>query len=202
MSCFASLQLAPYLQQQATWPQQGQVIMAQYDDEGIYVYQAYNRAIGHYAAEHGHFGGDFSFHRMSWIKPNFLWMMYRSGWGTKPNQEVTLAIKLRRAAFEQLLQQAVASSFAASGMTDQTDWQQQIADSDVRLQWDPDHDPYGAKLNRRAVQIGIRGNSLVRFSNEWIMSIEDISPFVAELRQHVQQQDLSALQTPLERVFR
>ncbi len=129
-------------------------------------------------------------------------MMYRSGWGTKPHQEVTLAIKLRRAAFEQLLQQAVASSFTTSNVSDQALWQQQIAESDVRLQWDPDHDPYGAKLNRRAVQIGIRGNSLVRFSNEWIISIEDISPFVAELRQHVQQQDLSALQTPLERVFR
>src|SRR5262245_58806343 len=25
---------------------------------------------------------------MSWIKLNFLWMMFRSGWGTKPDQEV------------------------------------------------------------------------------------------------------------------
>jgi len=27
---------------------------------------------------------------MSWIKPNFLWMMYRCGWGTKEGQQVTL----------------------------------------------------------------------------------------------------------------
>jgi len=24
--------------------------------------------------------------RMTWIKPNFLWMMYRSGWASKKNQ--------------------------------------------------------------------------------------------------------------------
>ncbi|WP_141653813.1 DUF4291 family protein, partial [Erwinia billingiae] len=25
----------------------------------------------------------FSMTRMTWIKPSFLWMMYRSGWGMK-----------------------------------------------------------------------------------------------------------------------
>jgi NAD(P)-dependent dehydrogenase (short-subunit alcohol dehydrogenase family) len=29
-------------------------------------------------------------------------MMYRSGWGTKENQEVTLAVRLRRAAFDEI----------------------------------------------------------------------------------------------------
>ena len=58
MTSCRSLQLAPYLSQQPTWPQHGQVIMAQYDEQGIYVYQAYNPAIGHYAVQHGHFGGD------------------------------------------------------------------------------------------------------------------------------------------------
>jgi hypothetical protein len=27
---------------------------------------------------------------MSWIKPNFLWMMYCSGWGTKQRQRIIL----------------------------------------------------------------------------------------------------------------
>jgi hypothetical protein len=39
---------------------------------------------------------------MSWIKPNFLWVMYRSGWGTKAGQELTLALRLRRSFFNGL----------------------------------------------------------------------------------------------------
>jgi len=46
---------------------------------------------------------------MSWVKPNFLWMMYRSGWGIKDNQEVTLALRISRAFFDSLLADAVPS---------------------------------------------------------------------------------------------
>lgn len=90
------LKTQPYLEQREIWPQSGRHILAQYDDDTVVVYQAYNSAIGHFAARNGNFGGDFKMSRMSWIKPNFLWMMYRSGWGTKPDQEVTLAVRLRR----------------------------------------------------------------------------------------------------------
>jgi hypothetical protein len=69
----------PYLAQQARWPASGRHILAQFDVESVVVYQAYRPAIGHFAARHGYFGGGFSLGRMSWIKPNFLWMMYRSG---------------------------------------------------------------------------------------------------------------------------
>lgn len=48
---------------------------------------------------------------MSWIKPNFLWMMYRCGWGTKPDQKIVLAIRLRRTGFDELLAQTVPSRF-------------------------------------------------------------------------------------------
>jgi hypothetical protein len=46
------------------------------------VYQAYRPSIGAHALTHGAFGGDFCYSRMSWIKSNFLGMMYRSGWGS------------------------------------------------------------------------------------------------------------------------
>ena len=85
------LQIEPYQDQLKRWPQKGRHILAQFDEESVVVYQAYRPAIGTFAATHGYFGGEFSFNRMSWIKPNFLWMMYRSGWGTKPEQDVTLA---------------------------------------------------------------------------------------------------------------
>src|SRR5579885_3321276 len=84
-----------YMAQAARWPQSGRYILAHYDESSIVVYQAYRPAIGQFAVAHGYFGGSsFSCNRMSWIKPNFLWMMYRSGWGTKEGQEVVLAVWL------------------------------------------------------------------------------------------------------------
>jgi hypothetical protein len=63
------------------WPASGRQILAQYDDVSGGVYQAYRPEIGRLATFHGYHGDGFSLDRMSWIKPNFLWMTYRSGWG-------------------------------------------------------------------------------------------------------------------------
>jgi hypothetical protein len=108
------LALEPYLTQSPLWPREGRHILAQFDETSVVVYQAYKPSIGLFAAEHGFFGGEFAFSRMSWVKPNFLWMMYRSGWGTKPDQEVTLALRIDRRAFDAMLSEAVASSFGAA----------------------------------------------------------------------------------------
>src|SRR5690348_16250954 len=62
------------------------------------------------AVDHGSFGGDFSYLRMSWIKPSFLWMMYRSRWGLKEDRESIIALRLRREFFDRLLSEAVPSS--------------------------------------------------------------------------------------------
>src|ERR1051326_3671231 len=105
------LQTESFTTQEARWPPIGRHILAHYDAESIIVYQAYRPAIGRFAAEHNYFGGEFSLERMSWIKPNFCWMMYRSGWGTKEGQEVTLAIRLKRTAFDEILAHAVYSSY-------------------------------------------------------------------------------------------
>lgn len=188
-----------YEEQQKEWPQSGRHVLAHYDDESVVVYQAYRPRIGHFAAEHGYFGGDFSFSRMSWIKPNFLWMMYRSGWGEKPGQEVTLAVRLTRSGFDTILRSAVPSGWDRSLYDSRRAWQVDVKSSDVRLQWDPDHAPSGASEERRAVQLGLRGETLKRYGREWIVSIEDISAFVAEQRAHVQ--DLPLLKTPSERVY-
>ncbi len=195
------LRTEPYLHQKARWPQQGRVILAQYDADSIVVYQAYRPAIGHFAAQHGYFGGEFKLSRMTWIKPNFLWMMYRSGWGTKPGQEVILAIHLQRSAFDLILAQAIHSSFQPEWYASQESWQQAVQTSDVRLQWDPDHNPAGHKLERRAIQLGLRGEAVRRYAQEWIISIEDISDFVAEQRQHVVSGNYEALLTPAELAY-
>lgn len=157
--------------------------MAQYDADSIYVYQAYKPSIAEYAVAHQAFGGDFSFGRMSWIKPNFLWMMFRAGWATKEGQERILSIRLPRTFFDALLRTAVASSFAASDCATEDEWRAQVTHSDVRLQWDPDHDPTGRPIERRAIQLGLRGRTLERFGREVLLSVEDITPFVVAQRE-------------------
>jgi Domain of unknown function (DUF4291) len=203
------LQFEPYLQQKERWPAKGQVILAQYDSDSIVVYQAYSPVIGHFAAKHGYFGGDFKLSRMTWIKPNFLWMMYRSGWGTKENQEVTLAIRLQRSYFDSILAQAVHSKYIPEIYEDKAAWNRAIKTSDVRLQWDPDHSPTGGKLTRRAIQLGLQGETAIKYAQESIaplapsaiVSIEDISDFVAEQRQHVITQNYDFLITPSEKPY-
>lgn len=195
------LPVAPYLEQQQKWPASGEHILAHYDDESVIVYQAYRPSIARYALEHGCFGGpDFSFNRMSWIKPNFLWMMFRSGWASKEGQEMVLALRLRRAFFEALLQQAVPSSFSASRYSTHEAWADAVAGSEVRLQWDPDHAPSGNKLERRAVQLGLRGSMLKALASDALLEVIDMTGFVGVQRQWAQD-DSARLLTPIERVY-
>jgi hypothetical protein len=193
-----NLKTEPYLNRQNRWQPRGKVILAQYDPDSIVVYQAYRPSIGHFASQNGYFGGDFKLSRMTWIKPNFLWMMYRSGWGTKEGQEVTLAIRIQRFAFDSILSQAVHSQYSPEVYENQQIWNNAIKTSDVRLQWDPDHTPAGEKLERRAIQLGLQGQAAIKYSREWIVNIEDISEFVTEQRQHVISKNYDALLTPSE----
>jgi Domain of unknown function (DUF4291) len=176
--------LEPYVVQKDRLPKKGRYIVAQYDEESVVVYQAYRPAIGLFAAKEGYFGGEFKRDRMSWIKPNFLWMMYRSGWGTKEGQEVTLAVKIKRSAFDEILAEAVPSKFVPELYETEKEWQRNVNRSSVRLQWDPDRHPSGSRLERRAIQLGLRGKFLEHYAQEWIVSIEDISEFVRQQHQY------------------
>ena len=85
---------------------------------------------------------------MSWIKTNFLWMMYRCGWCSKKEQERVLAVRITRDGFNSILSEALTGRDEKErGMTEK---------SHVRLQWDPDHDPNGLSEARRAIQLGLR----------------------------------------------
>jgi hypothetical protein len=179
----------------------GEHILAHHDDSSVVVYQAYRPSTGQYAITHGRLGGsDFSFNRMSWIKPNFLWMMFRSGWGTKPGQEITLGLRIRRTFFESLLQQAVASSFDSTGHASEQDWKAAIDASDVRQQWDPDHAPDGSKLPRRAIQLGLRGDALRALAGPELLEVIDMTPLVEEQRVYANG-DWAELRTPVELVY-
>ncbi len=192
-----NLKIAPYSSQIVNWPSSGKHILGQYDDQNIIVYQAFNTVLAKCIVDNQNFHSveciknGYSFNRMSWIKTNFLWMMFRSGWSSKLNQERILAIKIRQTGFEDILREAIKSSAETEkNKTDQ-----------VRLQWDPDHNPDGSKVNtgRRAIQLGLRGDMLRKFSTEYIVEINDITPFVLEQSKNIS--NISELIVPIENVY-
>jgi hypothetical protein len=195
------LTLESYLTQTAKLPQTGRHIVAQFNTEAVVVYQAYRHDIGHFAVSNGYFGGEFSLNRMSWIKPNFLWMMYRSGWATKPGQEVILAIWLKRAAFELILAGAVHSKFVPELYSTKQEWQKAIHKSSIRLQWDPDRTPQGNRLARKAIQLGLRDNVLAAYARDWILQIEDIFTLVRQQYELVTNDRARDLLVPVESLY-
>ncbi|KAJ4409433.1 hypothetical protein N0V85_004102 [Neurospora sp. IMI 360204] len=79
-------------------------IRALQDQDGarITVYQAYPSTIATAAVAHQRLDAspDFRTTRMTWIKPSWAWMLYRSGYSYKdPGQERILAIKMKREDF-------------------------------------------------------------------------------------------------------
>lgn len=199
-----TLNIEPYKQEQGL-PSIGNSIIGHFDEDSIVVYQAYSPEIAEYAVKHQRFGGDaFSFSRMSWIKTSFAWMQYRSGWNTKPRQERTLAIKMKRAGFNSIVANAVGSKYIQEIHGSKENFEQLKTRGEVRLQWDPDYIPAltPQRLQRRAIQLGLRGETLRRYATEWVISIEDITPFVVEMRERLRRDPSGAtLWMPIQRVY-
>lgn len=110
--------------------------------------------------------------------------MYRSGYASKPGQEFVLGIDITRAGFEWALEHGVLSTFHPPLHSSLDRWRQLIASRSVRIQWDPERD---WRLNIiggvRAIQIGLSGEAVERFVEEWIVSIEDVSETASALRE-------------------
>jgi hypothetical protein len=143
-------------------------IRADYDAHTIVVYQAYPPVIADPALRAGRFVAPFSFHRMTWIKPSFMWLMHRSNWARMPGQERVLAVRMTRQGWEEALSRAVLTTADPAA----------VAQAAVHVQWDPERSPRGAALNHYSVQVGI-GRHLIRtFNDDWIVSLTDLTPRV------------------------
>jgi len=157
-------------------------VRAVYDEATIDVYQAFSPAIALPAVRAGRFVPPFGFSRMTWIKPSFLWMMYRSGWATKPGQERVLAVRITRAGFETALANAALSAYEPGTYADAAAWQEAVRRSPVCVQWDPERDRNGSALAWRSLQIGLSGDMVTRYVSEWTVAITDITPTLSARR--------------------
>ena len=176
-----------------------QIVTGYQTENDIIVYQAYNPQIAAYAIEHQKFGGsNYSFNRMTWIKPNFLWMMYRCGWASKPNQERVLAISISKDFFIKLLREGQVTSMKQAHYKEESIWRKFLNTSEVRIQWDPHHRPDESKLERKAIQIGIKGGLQKEFGTKQINFIKDITHFVKEQKMYIDRGDYPYLKIPIE----
>lgn len=156
-------------------------IRARYDRDSIVIYQAYSSLIADAALKAQRFVEPFSFGRMTWIKPSFLWLMHRSNWGAKSGQERTLAVVISRQGWESVLSRAVLTSYEPSVFRSRGEWDTQFQKAPVHVQWDPERNLRGAALDHYSIQVGISRHVIQEFVNEWILRIEDLTPLVAKM---------------------
>jgi Domain of unknown function (DUF4291) len=161
-------------------------IRAVYDDRTIRVYQAYSDEIADAALTNGRFiSPPFKMERMTWIKPSFLWMMYRAGWGFKDQgQRRILAIDISRDGFEWALDHSCASHREPS-MSDEA-WTKLKDNSPVRVQWDPERNLHLQPLPYRSIQIGLGKIAVNLYVGDWIQRIADITPVAHSIHGLVQ----------------
>lgn len=161
-------------------------IRAVFDRDTVVVYQAYCDEIADAALNAQRFVAPFSFGRMTWVKPSFLWMMERSGWATKSGQERVLAVRITREGFEQALSEAVL-----------THSDPKAAEARVQVQWDPERDIRGTKLGYQSLQVGL-GRGIVRaYVEEWIRAIEDVTPLAHRMKKLLREGDAAAAEALL-----
>lgn len=175
-------------------------VFAKYDKKCIRVYQAYNSAIAEEALALQTFGENFSLKRMTWIKPSFLWLMYRSNWGTKKNQECILALDIYQDKFNSLLEKAVLTS-PDSMLFDGNQWEKAFDETTVYCQWDPDRNINGNTINRAAIQIGLKSDILRDFLDTAIYRIEDMTPLVRKWNEQRKKGRLNAKELPSECIY-
>ncbi|MFF4267193.1 DUF4291 domain-containing protein [Streptomyces virginiae] len=157
-------------------------VRAAHTDTTITVYQAYSPALGLPAARDGRFPPAWKRERMTWIKPSFLWMMYRCGWGTKDGQETVLAVEITREGFDRALREACLSHYVPDVHADRAAWQEALRSAPTRVQWDPERDLRLNPLPYRSLQLGLSGPASRAYADEWTVSIRDVTGTAREIR--------------------
>jgi hypothetical protein len=163
-------------------------IRALYNDRTIRVYQAYSDTIADSALQHGTFvSPPFKMDRMTWIKPSFLWMMYRSGWGKKDSgQNRILAIDITREGFEWALEHSCLSHFEKGIYATKEEWQTAKNNSPVRIQWDPERDLNLQPQQHRAIQIGLSSEAVKLYIHKWTYAITEVTDLATQIHELVE----------------
>jgi hypothetical protein len=178
-------------------------IRAVFDKETISVFQAFDPAIATPAVKHQKLMPPFSYDRMTWIKPSFLWLMYRSEWAQKAGMERILQIRIRRDAWEKALSEAILTTPEPHVYPDAKAWRKALDAANIRVQWDPERNIRNQRLPYRSIQVGITSNLSETYAKKWIVKIDDITPLVRKIHTLILKGDFEAAEQllPVESIY-
>jgi hypothetical protein len=153
-------------------------IRASYTPSTVTVYQAFNEPIAAAAVAVGTLAvPGFKRTRSTWLKPTLLYMIWRADWGRKgADQAHILAIDLRREAFEGALRLGKLNEEGERA-------------GDVTVRWHQERDIYGQPLGWKTVSLGLRGEAVHKYVDEWIVGIRDITEECARIKRMVDEGD-------------
>lgn len=114
-----------------------------------------------------------------------------------------LAIDITREGFDWALSHACLSHFDRQHFGAAEEWRAELESSPVRIQWDPDRDLRLNPLPYRAIQVGLSGEAVTRYLDDWIVGITDVTQLAADVHKAVRHGNTEAATAllPPEREF-
>lgn len=128
-------------------------------------------------------------------------MLHRSEYATKHRQERILRITLSHEGFLKILSGAVPTFFVEGLYPSESEWRLALERCEVRYQWDPDRDLEGRPLERRAIQLGLRGGIVWEYAYSFIRKIEDAPPLAHAIRDAIRSRAKRLPEVPEERPY-
>jgi hypothetical protein len=150
-------------------------VRAVYTPETITVYQGCPVPVALAAAKAGRFVPPFLRDRMTWLKPSFLWMMYRSQWAAPDTQERVLAVEMTREGFEWALAHSGLAQYDHAFFPDRERWAATLNDSPVRVQWEQERSLQLKPLPHRTLRVGLGVEVIDRYVQDWTVDITDVT---------------------------
>lgn len=178
-------------------------IRATYDAKRIAVYAAFGPKIAETALLHQQLLPPFSYSRMTWIKPSYLWLMYRSNWAKSAGMERILRIWVKRSNWDAALTEAILTTPEPHVYPDAKKWRKKVDKTRIKVQWDPERNIRNERQAAKSIQVGIMPALAEQYAKKWIDEIEDMTPLTRQVRNLVYQRDFDQAETllPEERVY-
>ncbi|WP_399035026.1 DUF4291 family protein [Streptomyces sp. ASQP_92] len=105
--------------------------------------------------------------------------------------------------FDWAVRNACLSHYERAVHTEQAAWKRELKRAPARVQWDPERDLRLQALPYRSLQLGLAGEAVRRYADEWIVGIRDVTPLAHRVHALVRDGQLDAARglLPVERVY-
>jgi hypothetical protein len=121
----------------------------------------------------------------------------------KPGEERVLSIDVTRDGFEWALARACLAHYDRDVYVDRAAWVRRLKTSPVRVQWDPERSLRLNPLPYRSLQVGLSGEAVDRYVDQWMVAVTDITTTVHHIRalRDAEDEHAAAGHLPAEQVY-